>query len=219
MIPDKTILFDFDGTILDSLDLALTFGNQNQSRFSKTTITKEEFRNLSMREALAHMGLPWHRLPGFVFELKAFMNEHLQEASVFPEIPSLIVGLKNQGFRLVIVSSNSRENIEGVLSRDGLLNYFEEIVSDSSIFGKHVVLKQLMKRRNMNRAHAVYIGDEVRDAEAAAECGVGMIAVGWGWDSVERLKKVPNLVIAQSVTELSALIEATKHRLCSGEAT
>jgi|GEM_PF-5165351 len=39
----KNIIFDFDGTLADTLRLALAFGNENQRRFSMSAITRERF--------------------------------------------------------------------------------------------------------------------------------------------------------------------------------
>lgn len=202
----KNIIFDFDGTMVDTLDLALAFGNANQHRFSKTKIVKEEFRQRSMREALSHIGLPWYKLPQFVLELKSYLKMHLNTAPIFSGISDLIAELKHQGFGLYVLSSNSRENIEGVLIRTNLLSHFNDIVSDSSIFGKHVILERLFKTHDLSKTDSVYVGDEVRDAEACAKCDIPMIAVSWGWDNFERLRKVPDLTIAQSVEELRSLL-------------
>lgn len=52
------IIFDFDGTIADTLDLVLEFSAEYQREHPRLrTIDKESFRNMSMREALSFVGL------------------------------------------------------------------------------------------------------------------------------------------------------------------
>ncbi len=203
----KNLIFDFDGTLADSLDLALDFGNQNWEKYSGRTITREEFRERSMREALQFIGLPMYRLPKFVMDLKAHMKAHVQSVSLFPEIPSMVRELSKKGFELYVLSSNSRENIRKVLERHQIEELFKDIFSDSSIFGKHVVIDRSLKRSGLSREETLYIGDEIRDAEACRKSRVKMLAVSWGWDSRERLSVIEDLKIADSAAELMGLIQ------------
>ncbi len=202
----KNIVFDFDGTLADTLDLALAFGNENQTRFSKIKITKEEFRKRSMREVLTYIGLTWYKLPQFVFEMKHHLNTHLYKVSLFPAIPNLIRDLRNQGFELYILSSNSRKNIEGILTRFGLESFFRDIFSDSSVFGKQVALRRLFTKWQLESIHTIYVADEVRDVEACRKIGIRMIAVAWGWNSIAKLRQIHNLVIAETVEDLRLLL-------------
>lgn len=202
----KNIIFDFDGTLADTLDLAIEFGNANQARFSKRVISKDDFKEHSMREALKRIGLPLRKLPQFVFELKKYLSSHLQRVQLFPGIVDMIEDLSKKGNKLYIMSSNSAENISAVLERHSLSKNFSAIHSDSSIFGKHRVLARMLPRYNFNTKDTIYVGDEVRDFEACVKCGIEMIAVAWGWNSVDRLKKSGIEKVATSIEEIKTFL-------------
>lgn len=198
----KNVIFDFDGTLADTLDLALDFGNANYRRFAKTKITRDEFRERSMREVLKFLGIRWYRLPQFIFALKNHLRSNVSQVSLFSGISEFIKLAHGQGFHLYILSSNSLENIEPVLLRAELRGYFRGIVSDASIFGKHVVLRKMLKTQGLRRTESVYIGDEVRDYDACKKVGLPMVAVAWGWDSFNRLKRENGIRIVETPEEL-----------------
>ncbi|MGE4233421.1 MAG: HAD-IA family hydrolase [Bacteriovoracia bacterium] len=202
----KNLIFDFDRTLVDTLDLALQFGNSNQHRFSKKTISKEEFRRLSMREALRKIGLPWYKLPRFLYELKGELKNNIDKVQIFDGIFESVEFLYSKNTHLYILSSNSASNVKLVLDKFKLGHCFKNIIGDSSLFGKHVVLKNFLKKENLNKNDCIYIGDEVRDIDACRKIGLPIVAVGWGWDDKERLQKTGQAQIFSHPEELKNLI-------------
>ena len=91
------------------------------------------------------------------------------------------------------------------MTRGDLLSQFRDIVSDSSIFGKHVVLERLFEKHGLKKENTLYVGDEVRDVDACKKVGVEIITVAWGWNCVERLQETQS-PIAHSVEELRELL-------------
>lgn len=89
-----------------------------------------------------------------------------------------------------IVSSNSEDNILQNLKRYGVEDLFDFIFSESSIFGKHTVLKKMCANYKINPSEVVYIGDEDRDIIAAQKVKIKNIAVTWGFNSDKKLKEV-----------------------------
>lgn len=202
----RNLIFDFDGTLADTLDLAIEFGNANYKRFSKRPIVKEEFRNLSMREALKQIGLPLYRLPQFVVELKQYMKAELSKVELFPGVVEFIRRMGQKHKNLFVMSSNSETNISKVLERHQIREQFSAIHSDSSIFGKSRVLSRMVSRHSLKIEDTLYVGDEVRDYEACKKFGIEMAAVSWGWNSFERLRKAGIPKIASSIAELEAFV-------------
>ncbi len=202
----KYVFFDFDGTLVDTLGLAMSFGKEVGPDFNLKEISVEEFRKHSMREALKLMGLPIYRLPEFVIRIKKYLNFHIASVQLFEGTTELLKSLKDKGLHLVVLSSNSKENIEYVLQKNGVLNCFDEIISDSSILGKHKVLSRALKQLCIHAEQVVYVGDEVRDIEACQKVGVAIVAVDWGWDHKQRLEKAAYGGIAGSPQRLEAMI-------------
>jgi phosphoglycolate phosphatase len=77
----------------------------------------------------------------------------------------------------------------------------------ASIFGKASKIKAVVRRSGTDPRNAIYIGDEVRDAEAARKAGIAFGAVSWGLHRVETL-------LAQDPQELFGTPSELAEKLC-----
>jgi phosphoglycolate phosphatase len=77
------------------------------------------------------------------------------------------------------VTSNSVSSVEAVLTHEGLLPFFDRIHSEPSVFGKARTLSKMIRKYAVEPGTAWYVGDEVRDVEAAHEAGLQSVAVSW----------------------------------------
>ena len=96
---------------------------------------------------------------------------------------------KDSKTTMSILTSNSEENVQKFLTKHQL-NYFTEIYSNSSLFGKNRSINSYIKRHKLNPKNVLYIGDEVRDMEGAKKSGVISLAVSWGYDPIHKLEAV-----------------------------
>ena len=70
------------------------------------------------------------------------------------------------------------------------------------MFGKDKVLRKLLKIQKVPLGHAVYVGDETRDIDAARAVGISVIAVSWGAHSRSLLETREPDYLIDSVSEL-----------------
>jgi phosphoglycolate phosphatase len=105
-----------------------------------------------------------------------------------PGIVAALSDLAATGCALGVLTSNSRENAERFLSRHGFPS-FAQIVGGVGLFGKAKALRQLLRSRSAGAERCAYVGDEVRDVEAAREVGMPVVAVGWGYNDPKALEK------------------------------
>lgn len=147
----------------------------------------EHFRDLPPGALLRELGLPLWKLPRVVNSMRRRMAEHTGKFSLFPGISDALRRLGNGGVRLAIVSSNSRENVERVLGMENT-KLIQHFACGVSMFGKATKLRQVLRQSAMPRQQSIYIGDEIRDAEAARKAGLAFGAVTWGQHSEETLR-------------------------------
>jgi len=194
----KTIIFDFDGTIADTLPLIIEFFNQNAEKFGFKKLGPSEvegLRNKTVLEIIKEFKISLFRLPFIAKKLRDDLRKKIRDTKLIPEIKEVFFKLKKKGFKIGILSSNSKENIKKFLKANDLL-IFEFIYSESNIFGKGNALKSLLKKLKLNSKEVVYIGDEVRDIEACKKNGVKIISVTWGFNKKEvLLKNKPDYLI------------------------
>lgn len=189
---EKTIIFDFDGTIADTLGLALEIYNKKiVPRFNARRATKEDLeyvRNQKpSRKLLKEYNISLFQLPFIIRRGRAEIKKEIKEADLQPGIEELLRKLKD--YPLGILSSNSEENIKIFLARHKILDVFSFFYCSSPLFRKDKIIKRILKEGDLNPENVYYIGDEVRDIVSANKAGIKTIAVTWGFNKKEILEK------------------------------
>lgn len=203
----RTLVFDFDGTIANTLPHILTISNRLAGEFGYRSVKEDEielFRGKSSREALALLQIPLVRLPAIARRMKAELQKDIHLLKPILSVKEVLYELASH-YRLGIVTSNSSSNVERFLKANEMA-YFDFIYSSSSLFGKSRVLRGVLKARQLRREETVYVGDETRDIEAAKKTGIDMIAVAWGANSAEVLASLQPQFLIQQPEELLALL-------------
>ncbi len=201
------MIFDFDGTIVDSFETLLGVFDEIIGRKKPLSSREVELlRGMSMREIVKYLGLNKWQLPGMVFKAKKSIALKLPDIKTFPEIPEVIARLHKDGCKLYILSTNSTSNIDNYLVRNRLGHYFIQIYGDIGLRGKSPALKKLMKKENLNHSDCVYVGDEVRDVESAKKAGVTSVGVTWGFNNKNAITAAEPKYICNSPKELLKLL-------------
>lgn len=203
------VLFDFDGTIADSFDAVLAIANRLAANFGYPITppeTVEYLRKLGSREVLQVVQVSPFKLPFLLRRLRAELNQEITQLKPFPGIPEALADLKNQGHSLGIATSNSVENVRLFLHANHLSNHFDFLASGLTIFGKSRILRQMMRQQGISPQQVIYVGDETRDIEAAHQLKLPVIAVAWGFNSVETLKRHNPDYLAKSPRSLPAIV-------------
>jgi len=192
----KVVIFDFDGTVADTLpfsfkkflEIAKLLNIDNLS--DKQIIN--EIRSKSYQELLrGSFKHAWLKLPFIVNVIKNMqveLEKEMENIKFFPGIKKFLFDLKKEGYKLAIISSNRKENIDKFI-KFNKLNVFDFVHGKTDLFGKAGYLEKFLKDFNLKKTEVIYIGDEIRDVEACHKVGIKMIGVSWGLHTVEALKK------------------------------
>lgn len=146
----------------------------------------ENFRDLHGTALLKALGLPLWKLPRVVSAMRSKMAIHIDQFTLYPGIAEMLDGLFAAGVRLAIVSSNSQSNVERILGRENA-SLIASFSCGVSMMGKANRLRAVVRTSRVRPEHAIYIGDEIRDAEAAQKAGIAFGAVTWGQHSTKAL--------------------------------
>jgi phosphoglycolate phosphatase len=205
----RLAIFDFDGTLADTLPWMRSIFNElaEEHRFRRVEPHDyERFRDLHGAALLRELGLPLWKLPRVVSSMRRRMAEHTGALSLFPGISDVLHRLAAGGVQLAVVSTNSRANVERVLGVKNamLIGHFGCGVS---VFGKAARLRQMIRQGDIGRPQAIYVGDEIRDAEAAGKAGIAFGAVTWGQHRQE-------ILCRQNPAELFTTVQEIADKLC-----
>lgn len=185
----RHIIFDFDGTLADSLPLFIELAQELVGvQISPENI--ERYRNMPSREILKEVKVPIYRFPALLVKGKALMMKRMNEVKAFPGLNEVVEQLgADSNNKLYVVSSNSTGIISSFLDTNNLSDNFESIYGNVGLFSKAQAIKKVMKREGFDISDSVYVGDEVRDIEAAHKVGMPIISVTWGFNGRQLLEK------------------------------
>lgn len=186
----SAILWDFDGTLVDSLAIVLAIFNEIAIRDGYRPITDaESARQHSSIELLRDHGVSLLRVPSLMHDILSSMNRRMADIRLFPGIAETLRELSARNVRMGIVSSNSEANIRKCLAANGVDHCFDFVVGASRLFGKAGSIRRTLRSRSIDPNSALYIGDEVRDIHAARRVGIDIAAVAWGMNSIAALSE------------------------------
>ena len=185
----KLIIFDFDGTLADSFPWFIKMMNVVTEKFNLKKIENEdisELRKLDSLSFLKHLNVPLYKLPIISTFMRNMMTENIEDIKLISGIEDLLHKLKETGYKLAVVSTNSKTNIIKVLGEE-LFALNDHFVAGVSLFGKESKIKKVLKLSGIDKKDAIYIGDELRDIQASKKVGLACGAVTWGVNDADSL--------------------------------
>lgn len=186
------LIFDFDGTLADTLAAAVEVYNGLAGSYSLRPVSREEIPSLQdfeLKELLKHLGVSKLRVPSLLAKGRKALRADITQLSLNEGIESLLPELREHCTCFGILTSNSTENVEAFLEAKGLRDLFTFISSTSKLSGKHKHLRAIEKTFSLERSQMLYIGDETRDIRASQKAGINVAAATWGFNSPEALRR------------------------------
>lgn len=206
-----TLLFDFDGTLADSLPVLVEITNRLAPEFGYRPTPLDQvdaLKGLSARQLIWQSQMPLLRLPALLRRVRAELHHESPHLQPFPGIPETLRSLRSQGHQCAIVTTNAADNVQRFLDAHGLTPLFLGVEGGGTLFGKGRLIRRCLQHHALDPAQTLYVGDETRDIEAARRAGLRMVAVTWGFNSASALTAAqPDWLISQP-QELLAIADA-----------
>jgi phosphoglycolate phosphatase len=211
--PPRLAIFDFDGTLSDSLPWFIDVLDAVASRHRFRRVDAELALRLRTMETLAilkELGIPLWRVPAIARDLRARKLAQTPPVPMFAGVREMLENLRRREVAVAIVSSDSEGSVRRTLGREvaALISHFN---CSASIFGKAAKLRQVASASRVPPGGAIYIGDETRDAEAAAKAGLRFGAVTWGYSTRAALALHRPAFVFDTLAEIPALLSSGRH--------
>jgi phosphoglycolate phosphatase len=206
MLMHNTVIFDYDGVIVDSLDFFIKyFVNACKNEGIHSIATKNKFLSLfegNMYESMHKRGLSDEQILKVIYILKDGLLKDQANIKMYPGIHEVIKKLSNNNTLFVITSNDSQVVKEYLSSRN--LNNFTEIFGSDKDPSKINNLEFIKKNYNSDKIY--FVGDTVGDIIAARNANVLSISVSWGWhDKDLLLKHSPDFLISSPLDLLNII--------------
>jgi phosphoglycolate phosphatase len=210
--PYSLVIFDLDGTLVDSFPWFLRVVNDVAKAFDFKPIERGDvasLRRAGSRAILRHLDIPLWKVPRIAAHMRKIKRQQLHELPLFDGVPDMLQALRKQGIRVALVSSDSEANARLQLGDNAAL--FSDFACGASLFGKAGKFKRIVRRAGLEPSAAIAIGDEMRDHEAADAAGISFGAVAWGYADPDALRARRPQAFFETVADIPRL-------LCKGAA-
>jgi phosphoglycolate phosphatase len=189
--PLKAVLFDLDGTLLDTAPDFAVVVNQLRQRHGKTPLDFPAIRATVSQGARAMVTLAFQLQEGdenfeaLRLELLDLYSQHLAvETTLFPGIDELLQWLEGEHIPWGIVTNKPRRYAEPILSALQLDSRCQVLVCPDDVQHSKPDPESLLlacETLQCSAAHSIYLGDHRRDIEAGHNAGMKTIAVNYGY--------------------------------------
>lgn len=205
----RYVLFDFDGTLVDSRDAVVTAFNRIAGKYHFKTIQPGELdyiNSLSMLDRFLYLKVPLYRLPFLRKEMLAIYQEQIRQVPVIPGMAAVLDRLRESGLKIGILSSNDPAIIKSVMELNAIPAP-DNIYCSGKFFGKDRVFKRFLREQKLHHDEVLYICDEQRDLTACDKAGIRPVWVSWGFEVEAVIQSDAGLDIAHTPDELLSVIQ------------
>jgi phosphoglycolate phosphatase len=203
----KLAIFDLDGTLSDSFPWFQRVLNSvaDKHRFRRVDADEiDMLRGKSSRDIIRHLQVPLWRIPIIAADMRRLKSQSIDSIPLFPGVAPMLQQLARRGVTLAVVSSDAESNVRSALGRHARL--MSQFACGASMFGKAAKFKVILKRSGIAAADAIYVGDEIRDSEAARAAGIDFGAVSWGYTTAQALRDTAPVLMFERVSDIARLL-------------
>lgn len=186
----KNIIFDLDGTLVDSLP-----GIEESARVAIARVLPGEPMPdlravigppVAKMFALLWPGLAVHRAERLLAEFRGHYDEAgCLRSAPYPQVPETLARLLAAGLRMFVLTNKPLRPTQKILNHLGFEKYFTAVAAPDCprhpFDSKPAGARRLAGTFGLAPAHTVLVGDGADDAAAAAECGFRFMAAAYGY--------------------------------------
>lgn len=210
----KYILFDFDGTVFDTVE-GIT--KSAQYALSKFGIEAElDFLRQFAGPPLVDKFIEVYGMSreeaeqATVYFKERYQPIGINECRIFPGMKEMLQRLKDAGFVLGIATSKPQHLAEQLLQGEDMTGLFQGICGSGGLGNndtKESVLRRAMETLGAGTENAVLVGDTKYDVQGAKLCGIDCIGVRFGYAAPGELEEAGAAYIVDDIPALEKLIK------------
>ena len=212
------IVFDWDGTLVDSIERIVTSLQHASKTSLGESISAQQARDvigLGLGEAIArlHPELPPHQLEPVIDAYKQhYLYENPVDAPLFPGVITLLQTLTDAGFTLAIATGKSRQGLERSIEEHDVAAFFTTTRCAGEYRSKPhpEMLLSILDELAVNAGDALMIGDSEHDLAMAQHAGVNSVGVTHGVHPAKVLQQFNPLFCLDDVTTLPEKLLTSK---------
>lgn len=187
------IIWDWNGTIMDDVEIALDAVNDMLSQWHRPAISLQEYRK-AMDTPIIHFYEHFFNMKVTSFEwIAARFHEYYaanqERLSLHEGVLQQLEKFHQAGCRQFVLSSSATDIIGRYATSYGIHDYFETILGADNLLSESKIQRAVTycKEQQIDLTYAVLVGDTVHDYEVARELGVDCVLLACGHQDRESL--------------------------------
>ncbi len=216
------IIWDLDGTLIDSMPVIARSMNQTRERFGLPVWSDDQLRPFigpSIHKTFAtflstdDVG----RIDAAVEHYRLCYDDLMAESPVFPGIVEVLEALNQAGCQQFVATAKYRKVAHTLLELTGLRRWFVEVYgsgANGELGHKPELLDHLLAEEGLRPAETVMVGDTFFDMEAARQHDLTAIGVAWGYGKAEDVIAGGAHSLVETPAELLERIRASLFCVC-----
>ena len=210
--PFSCVLFDVDGTIVDSGAVVIDVFEQTIHDLGLEPRTRDELRRYigpPLEASFRDLGFEGEEHAAAVAHYRDLYREVFLDPPLFPGVLDLLHQLRDAGLPLATATSKQEYMARDQFDHLGITSLFEVVAgaTPDPACSKATVIADALERllaRGIDVTRPVLVGDRSWDIEGGEEAGVPVIGVSWGYANPGELD--PALAIAHTTDGLRAML-------------
>ncbi len=202
----KVVLFDYDGTILNSMDVVYKEYNKIADKYGmKKVASFKDFMLLydtNIYDSFFKLGLDKNRVKEFISDFRRPLIEADDELDLFDKMNDVVERISKKN-KIIVITSNVTEVVQHSINNHGVKGVSEVIGGDKEI-SKVKKIKSIIEKYHGRQIY--YVGDTKGDIVEAKKVGVIAIAVTWGHHSKKKLSEAGADFIVYKPEELLKIL-------------
>lgn len=187
-----TILFDFDGTLAETMMLIHNVFNQLSGVYRYRHLPEDEIetvRHLNIHEFIEYVGIPYWKVPIIAIHARRRMHSDIHEVHPPKGLADILTKIHESGqYEMDILTSNRRKNVLKFLDEHAM-GWFDEVHCTHSVLSKKRRVKKYIREKGLDPQNLYYVGDTSIDIESARLAGTKSVAVTWGLNTAQVLAR------------------------------
>lgn len=208
----KYVFLDFNGTIINDVDLCLDLLNEMLRFQGNKELSLTEYKNV-----FTFPIIKYYERAGIDFSKNSFKELAVwfiakyqplsMECGLYEGLVDALIELKAKGYKLVILSASEKNNLIEQCKNYDIVKYFDDIlgIDDIHANSKVDIALNYLKEKNISGNDILFVGDTLHDLEVAKAINANCLLVSCGHQSVEVLQE-GGVKIINSVKELVNLL-------------
>lgn len=212
---EKYVFLDFNGTVLNDIDLCLNLLNEMLYEKEKITVDISRYKEIFDFPIIKYYIAAGFDFSKYTFEELAnyfiveYTRRNLTESFVFDDVREFVNSLKEAGYKVVICSASKKPLLLDQLRDFNILDLFDDVIGLDNHYAasKAELAYEYVNKIGIDLKHSYFVGDTTHDAEVGLKCGLNVLLIDRGHQSYNVLNQTGECILPTLIDAYNFIVK------------